>query len=112
MPEDYKIEISNRVINTKCNNSKQNFLFLTHRQLIRLLLLLSCLNRVQLFVNLWNVAHQAPLPMGFSRQEYWSGLPCSLRRHPPNLGINPTSLGLLHWQASSLPLHHLGSPIN
>ena len=30
---------------------------------------------VQLFVTLWTIAHQAPLPMGFSRQEYWSGLP-------------------------------------
>ena len=33
------------------------------------------LNRVQLFVTLWTVAHQAPLSMEFSRQEYWSGLP-------------------------------------
>ena len=31
--------------------------------------------RVQLFVTLWTVASQAPLSMGFSRQEYWSGLP-------------------------------------
>ena len=31
-------------------------------------------SRVQLFVTLWTVAHQAPLSMGFSRQEYWSGL--------------------------------------
>ena len=36
-------------------------------------LLLSC---VRLFVNPWTVAHQAPLSMGFCRQEYWSGLPC------------------------------------
>ena len=35
-------------------------------------LLQSCLT----FVTLWTVAHQAPLSMGFSRQEYWSGLPC------------------------------------
>ena len=33
------------------------------------------LSRVQLFVTPWTVAHQAPLSMGFSRQEYWSGLP-------------------------------------
>ena len=33
------------------------------------------LSRVRLFVTLWIVAHQAPPPMGFSRQEYWSGLP-------------------------------------
>ena len=33
------------------------------------------LSRVQLFATLWTVAYQAPLSMGFSRQEYWSGLP-------------------------------------
>ena len=37
---------------------------------------LSCFSRVQLFATPWTVAHQAPLPMGFSRQEYWSGLRC------------------------------------
>ena len=37
---------------------------------------LRCFSRVQLFVTLWTVAHQAPLSMGFSRQEYWSELPC------------------------------------
>ena len=39
------------------------------------LLLLSCFSRVQLFVTPWSVAQQAPLSMGFSRQEYWSGWP-------------------------------------
>ena len=33
------------------------------------------LNRVQLFATPWTVAHQAPLSVGFSRQEHWSGLP-------------------------------------
>ena len=37
---------------------------------------LSCCSHVQLFVTLWTVARQAPLSMGFSRQEYWSGLLC------------------------------------
>ena len=37
--------------------------------------MLSCFSRVQLFATLWTVAHQAPLSLGFSRQEYWSGLP-------------------------------------
>ena len=40
-----------------------------------LLLLLSRFRRVLLFATPWTVAHQAPLSMGFSRQEYWSGLP-------------------------------------
>ena len=34
------------------------------------------LSRVQLFETLWTIAHQAPLSMGLSRQEYWNGLPC------------------------------------
>ena len=38
--------------------------------------MLSCFSHVQLFVILWTVACQGPLSMGFSRQEYWSGLPC------------------------------------
>ena len=37
--------------------------------------MLSHFSRVQLFVTPWTVAHQVPLSMGFSRQEYWSGLP-------------------------------------
>ena len=52
------------------------------------------------FVIPWIVAHQVPLFMGFSRQEYWSGLPGP----PPDSGIYPHFLSLLHWQASSLPL--------
>ena len=47
---------------------------------------------------------QAPLPMRFSRQKYWRGLPCPPPGDLPNPGINPTSLCLLHWQASSLTL--------
>ena len=47
-------------------------------------------SRVRLFATLWTVAHQAPLSMGFSRQEYY-GLPCSLPRDLPNPGIKPTS---------------------
>ena len=51
----------------------------------------SCFSRVQLFVTPWTVAHQAPLSWGFSRQEYWSGLPCPPPGDPPNPGIEPTS---------------------
>ena len=40
-----------------------------------LLLLLSCFSHVQLFVTPWTAGHQVPLSMGFSKQEYWSGLP-------------------------------------
>ena len=50
---------------------------------------LSCFNRVQLFVTLWTVAYQVPLSMGFSRQKYWSGLPCPHPGDLPDPGIKP-----------------------
>ena len=65
------------------------------------------LNSIQLFATQLTVACQAPLSMGFSRQEYWSGLPFLLQ------GIFPTQgfyMHLLYWQEDSLPLNHLGSP--
>ena len=40
----------------------------------------------------WTVAHQAPLSMGFSRQEYWSGLPCPSPEDLPNPGIEAVTL--------------------
>ena len=49
-------------------------------------------NRVQLFGTLWTVTCQAPLSMGFSRQEYWSGLPCPPPGDLPNSGTAPASL--------------------
>jgi len=72
--------------------------------------MLCCFGRVRLCETLWTAARQAPLSMGFSRQDYRSGLPCP----PPDLpdpGIEPTSLNAyLHWQAGSLPLEPLGKP--
>ena len=50
------------------------------------------LSRVRLFVTLWTPAHQAPLFMGFSRHEYWSGLPCLPPGDLPDPGIEPTYL--------------------
>ena len=47
---------------------------------------------VGLFVTLWTVARQAPLSMGFSRQVYWSWLPCPSAGDPPDPGIKPASL--------------------
>ena len=47
------------------------------------------LNRVRLFATLWTVAYQAPPSMGFSRQEYWSGLPFLSPGDLPNPGIKP-----------------------
>ena len=54
--------------------------------------MLSYLSHVQLFATPWTVVHQAPLSMGFSRQEYWSGLPFPTPEDLPNPGIKPTSL--------------------
>ena len=61
------------------------------------------LSRVQLFVNLWTVAHQAPPSMEFSRQEYWSGLPF------PSPGDLPDP-SLLHCRQTLYHLSHQGSP--
>ena len=58
------------------------------------------------FVTPWTVAHQAPLSMGFSRQEYWSGLPCPSPGDLPNQGIKPGSPAL---QVDSLLLSHWGN---
>ena len=54
--------------------------------------MLSLFSRVRFFVTPWTAAHQAPLPMGFSRQECWSGLPCPPPGDLPDPGIEPTSL--------------------
>ena len=55
--------------------------------------ILSHFSHVQLFVTLWTVARQAPLSMGFSRWEYWSGLPCPPPSGDlPDPGIKPKSL--------------------
>ena len=50
--------------------------------------LVRVLSPVQLFAILWTVAHQASLPMGFPRQEYWSGLPLSTPGDLPKQGLN------------------------
>ena len=52
---------------------------------------LSHFSHVRLFVTLWTVARQAPLTMGFSRQEYWSELPCPPPGDLPHPGIEPMS---------------------
>ena len=60
--------------------------------------MLSHFSCVDSFVTLWTMACQAPLSMGFSRQECWSGLPCPPPGHLPNPGIKPCLLCLLHWK--------------
>ena len=54
--------------------------------------MLTHFSRVQLFSTPWTIARQAPLSMGFSKQEYWSGLPCPPPGDIPDPGIKPMSL--------------------
>ena len=61
------------------------------------------LSLVRLFVTLWTVAHQAPLSMGFSSQEYWSGLPFPSPGDLPNPGTEPESPALQADALSSDP---------
>ena len=64
---------------------------------------------VWVFATPWAIALQAPLSMGFSRQEYWSGLPCPPPGDLPNPGIEPGSSAL---QANSLPSEQPGKPMD
>ena len=66
--------------------------------------LLSC---VQLFATPWTVACQAPLSMGFFRQEYWSGLPFPSPGDLPDPGIKHTSPRSPALQTDSLPMKHM-----
>ena len=50
------------------------------------------LSHVQLFATPWTVTHQAPLSTGFSRQQYWSGLPCPPPGDLPDPGMETASL--------------------
>ena len=71
------------------------------------LCLLSCFSPIQLFAVLRTVTYQTSLSMGFSRQEYWSVLPCLAPGYLPNTGIKPTSPAL---QTDSLPPVPPGEP--
>ena len=67
------------------------------------------LSHVCLFVTPWTVAYKAPLSKGFSRQEYWSGLPFLSSGDLPDPGIKPGSPTL---QADALPSEPPGKPCN
>jgi len=64
------------------------------------------LSRVWLFVSPWTIAHHAPPSMGFSRQEYWSGVPFPSPEDLPNPGIEPGS----HCRQMLYCMSHQGSP--
>ena len=67
------------------------------------------LSHVQLFATPWTIAHQTPLSMGFSRQEYWSGLPFPSPGDLPKPGIEPGSPAL---QADALSSEPPGKPVD
>ena len=60
--------------------------------LVKVTCMLRCFSHVRLFVTPWAVDRQCPLSVGFSRQEYWSGLPFPPPGDLPDLGMEPTSL--------------------
>ena len=66
------------------------------------------LSRIQLFATPWTGALQAPLSLGFSRQEYWSGLSFPSLGDLPNPGIKPRTPALL---ADSLPSESPGKSV-
>ena len=66
------------------------------------------LSHIRLFATLWTVAYQAPLPMGFSRQEYWCGLPFPSPGDLPDPGMESWSLIL---QADTLPSEPPGNKL-
>ena len=70
----------------------------------------TCFSHVQLFVTTLTASLQAPLSMGFSRQEYWNGWPCLPSGDLPDPGIEPASPASPALFVDSLPLSHRGSP--
>ena len=66
--------------------------------------MLSHFIHVQLCANPWIISCQAPLSMGFPRQEYWSGFPCPSPGDLPDPGIKPVSLGIKPTSLTSLTL--------
>ena len=73
-------------------------------------MVLSCFSCVRLFATLWTVAHQAPLSVGFSRQECWNGLLCPSPGDLPDLGVKPASPISPALQADSFTTEPLGKP--
>ena len=76
-----------------CSHEIKRHLLL-ERKAVTNLVKMKSLSRVRLFVTPWTVAYQAPPSMGFSRQEYWSGLPFPSPGHLPDPGIEPMSPAL------------------
>ena len=74
-----------RIVHVQLNEVPSNFAFQKVKKKVK------SLSRVRLFATLWTVAYQTPPSMGFSRQEYWSGLPFPSLGDLPDPGIEPGS---------------------
>ena len=72
--------------------------------------MLSHFSHVQLFANLWTVACQAPLSIGFPRQEYWNGLLFPPLRDLPKPGIEPASPAMATLAGGFFTIEPLGKP--
>ena len=96
----YSISLAIRKIQNKASRisalQELNFYIVAYPSYLIFLLCCVCVlnpfSHVWLFVTPWTAAHQALLSMGFSRQEYWSGLPCPPPGDLPNPGMKPASL--------------------
>ena len=93
----------------RSRNRYKNFTCDKASSKINIEMIVDIINYVWLFVTPWTVVCQAPLSMGFSRQEYWSGLPCSPPGDLSNSWIEPGSPTL---QVDYLPSESSGKPKN
>ena len=89
-----------------CNTSTLIWKPSTHLWPFPFFLCVWLLSHAWLCATPWTEAHQAPLSMGFFRQEYWSGLPFPPLGDLPDPGIEPAPLCLLHWRRTLYPLSH------
>ena len=108
LPDRHSVKHSNSVlnrlqINTFCNSIILKKFQIFKKNLINTKSKCQLLSRIWLFATPWTVARQAPLSMGFSRQEYWSGLPFPPPGDFPDPGIKSRSPAL---QRDSLPSEH------
>ena len=104
---DYSFE--QKILNIRYERNGKKYVFCMPMHTVHLCWVASDVSNSVRLYGLY-VARQAPLFMEFSRQEYWSGLPCPPPRYLPNPRIEPVSLCLLHWQAGFLPLAPPGLP--
>ena len=97
--KQYELENLYTISHKHCSNCDKSIEFLVLHSYMYACML-SCSVVSDSLQPRWTVAHQAPLPMGFSRQEYWSGLPSPSPGDLPDPGIEPRTPA---WQADSLP---------